>query len=341
MRLHPAAYAVLSAVLFGLSPPLAKVLVRDLHPVALAGYLYLGAFLGLLVCTVLYRRGLSTRLSRGDLPLLAGAVLAGGVAAPVLMMKGLSVVSGFVASLLLNLESVATALIAMALFREHASRRFWAALGLICGGGVFLSWSPEGGAFELTGAVLIVLAMLLWGVDNNLTGLISDRDPVFIAMTKGLAGGAISLGIGAYLGVLSPPGGGVVLALLLGALSYGASLLLFIVALQRLGAARTGAYFSVAPFVGAAASLVILRESPGWAVLPAVLAMAAGVLLLVGERHEHPHRHARTVHEHFHSHDDGHHLHPHESRYHCHPHVHEELVHSHPHCPDTHHRHCH
>ncbi|WP_456473688.1 EamA family transporter [Candidatus Pyrohabitans sp.] len=339
-------YIIFSAVLFGITPPVAKILVRDIPPVALAGFLYLGAFLGLCLFLAGERvmgveRGLY--LNRRDLPWLAGAIVTGGVLAPILLMKGLTLVSGFAASLLLNLEGAATALIAFLLFREHAGRHFWAALAFISIGGVFLTWDSTSGQFNLLGSLLVVLAMFFWGMDNNLTSMISDRDPILIAMSKGLVGGLISLGIAAHLGVDFPFTEATLVALLLGAFSYGLSLVLFIMALQGLGAARTGAFFSLAPFVGAAVSVLLLGEWMGWAMLPGAVLMGAGAVLMVIERHGHMHRHDRVVHEHYHVHDDGHHTHEHEGElgYHNHEHVHEETAHAHIHCPDTHHRHSH
>ena len=210
-------------------------------------------------------------------------------------------------------------------------------------GGVLLTWDSSQGQFNILGSAMVVLAMFFWGLDNNLTGMISDRDPVFIAMSKGLVGGLISLAIAASLGVRLPFSGEIIAALLFGAFSYGLSLVLFIMALQGLGAARAGAFFSLAPFVGAAVSVLILGEWMGWVMLPATLLMIAGATLMVSESHEHEHHHARVVHEHYHRHDDGHHAHEHSfgAGYHTHAHVHEEVVHRHPHCPDTHHRHCH
>ncbi len=347
MNTRSLVYILLSAILFGISPPVAKILVRDIPPVALAGFLYLGAFLGLFLFWAIKRSLGAERkvyLRKQDIPWLGGAIIAGGVLAPILLMKGLSLISGFAASLLLNLESVATALIAFMIFKEHAGKRFWAALISMSLGGVLLSWDFGSGQFNILGSAMVVLAMLFWGLDNNLTSMISDRDPIFIAMSKGLAGGLISLGIAASLGVSLAFSAKIIVTLLFGAFSYGLSLVFFIMALQGLGAARAGAFFSLAPFVGAAVSVLILGEWMGWVMLPATLLMIAGAMLMVSENHEHEHRHARVMHEHYHRHDDGHHTHEHSAGiegYHIHAHLHEEVVHSHPHCPDTHHRHCH
>jgi drug/metabolite transporter (DMT)-like permease len=347
MNARSLAYILLSAILFGISPPIAKILVKEIPPVALAGFLYLGAFLGLFLFWAAKRSLGAERkiyLRKKDIPWLGGAIIAGGVLAPILLMKGLSLISGFATSLLLNLESIATALIAFMIFREHTGKRFWAALLSMSIGGVLLTWDSSLGQFNVLGSLLVVLAMFFWGLDNNLTSMISDRDPIFIAMSKGLAGGLISLGIAASLGISLSLSGTIIIALLFGAFSYGLSLVLFIMALQGLGAARAAAFFSLAPFVGAAVSVLILGEWIGWVMLPATLLMIAGALLMVSESHAHEHHHARVVHEHYHRHDDGHHTHEHSEGiegYHIHAHVHEEVIHTHPHCPDTHHRHWH
>jgi drug/metabolite transporter (DMT)-like permease len=346
----PVIYAVVSASLFGLSAPLAKILVEDVPPVALAGLLYIGAFLGLSLYMVL--RSVSkvdpgarpSYLVRGDLKFMAGAVLAGGIAGPILLMMGLSLVTGFATSLLLSLEAVATAAIAVLAFREPAGSRLWLALGCMTVGGVLLTWDTQAGGFDPLGPVLVVLAMICWGVDNNLTRAISSRDAVQITMVKGAVAGSTSLAIAWALGMVVPLDPILGFALLLGALSYGISLVLFIRALEGLGSARTGAFFSVAPFVGAVASILILGEWLGWLMLPASAVMAAGVWLLVRERHSHEHTHEEVTHVHSHGHDDIHHGHEHEPgcvEPHCHAHAHDPIAHAHPHWPDGHHRHRH
>jgi drug/metabolite transporter (DMT)-like permease len=341
-----------SMALFGASTPLAKLLVGGTGPVVLAGLLYLGAFAGMAVVTmaVLAARGTSAavgeipRLRRQDVPWLAGATVSGGIIAPIALMAGLERTTGFTASLLLNLEGVATALIAALVFAEHTGPRLWGALACMTAGGVLLSWDPSSGGFSLAGPALLVVAGAGWGVDNNLTRRISDRDPVQIAMVKGLVAGSVSLALGLVLGTGMPSGPGVLYALLLGALGYGASLVLFVRALRAMGASRTGAFFSMAPFVGAGVSLAVLRESLVWAMLPATALMVAGTALIVLERHSHPHAHELTVHTHEHVHGDLHHGHSHPPgtpEPHTHGHVHATVVHEHPHWPDTHHRHGH
>jgi drug/metabolite transporter (DMT)-like permease len=353
MNFGPLVSVVLSAALFGMSTPLAKILLGDVHPVALAGLLYLGVFLGLTVYSGVMkiaagRRGKSlegreARLEKRDLPWLAGAVIAGGIIGPVCLMAGLSRISGFSASLLLNFEGLATAFIAVLLFKENAGKMTWLALGLMTAAGVILSWNP-GGRFTPQGPVLVLLAMIAWGFDNNLTRQISDKDPAQIARIKGLVAGTFSTAAAFLLGQGFRPGFPIAYALLVGALCFGLSLILFIVALKGLGAFRTGAFFSVGPFIGALASIVILKDPVRWTMAAAGLLMVVGVSIVVAEKHSHAHRHERTIHSHSHGHGNLHHLHPHAGHVrepHTHEHVHEEVDHIHGHWPDVHHRHGH
>ncbi len=342
-----------SAVLFGISTPLAKVLLGDIRPVALAGLLYLGVFLGLTVFKLIREqsrpRGTvplpkEAPLEKKDLPWLLGAVLAGGIVGPVCLMAGLDRISGFSASLLLNFEGVATAVLAVLLFREQAGRRVWLALALMTAAGVALSWNAGGGHFDPAGPVLVFLAMLGWGLDNNLTRRISDKDPVQIARVKGLAAGTVSTAAAFLLGQGFKPDWAEAGALVIGAVCYGLSLVLFIRALKGLGAFRTGIFFSLGPFVGSLASVVVLGDRVGWAEAGAGLLMAAGVALVASESHAHSHRHERTVHTHSHTHGDLHHGHVHDGPVeepHSHEHLHEATEHLHGHWPDTHHRHGH
>ena len=346
----PVAFILLSMVLFGVSPPFAKLLGEDIDPVTLAGLLYLGVFAGMglyygiasAVGAGSRRTGLSLR--REDAPWLAGATVAGGIVAPIALMAGLRLITGFAASLLLNLEGVATALIAAALFREHTPGHVWLALAFMTAGGVLLAWDPETGRVSVAGPLLLAVTGACWGLDNNLTRHISERDPFQIAMVKGLVAGSFSLGLALALGASLPAPREAVLALVLGAVSYGASIVLFVKALQGMGASRAGAFFAMGPFVGALASLVVLGEWLGWVMLPAAALMAAGTALIVLERHSHAHVHEAITHTHEHSHDDLHHGHPHgpdEGETHTHEHTHEASEHEHAHWPDTHHRHDH
>lgn len=341
--------AILAAALFGASVPLSKSLLGGLPPLTLSGLLYLGSGLGLAAWRRL-RPAAATgakeaALSRVDLPWLAAAILCGGVIAPVLLLSGLRATPAATGSLLLNLEGVFTALLAWFAFREHFDRRIALGMGVIVAGGVLLSYQG-GGAQRLSwGALAIVGACLGWGVDNNFTRKVSAADPAQIAMWKGLTAGTVNLALGLvteqlHLSFAWAEAG------VLGFLSYGVSLVCFVLALRHLGATRTGAYFSTAPFVGAALSCLFLGEKPAALFWPAAALMGVGVWLHLSEHHEHPHVHEMMEHEHLHTHDDGHHGHVHHpdtppGEPHSHPHRHEPMVHAHPHTPDLHHQHRH
>ncbi|CAN5494487.1 DMT family transporter [soil metagenome] len=347
MSKHPTGplYGLLAAVLFGASTPFAKMLLAHCGPVLLAGLLYLGSGLGLGLWYFLAgQRDRQASLVRRDLPWLGGAILCGGVVAPVLLMVGLRAIEASAGSLLLNLEGVFTALLAWFLFRENFDRRIFLGMAAILGGAVLLAW-PSGQVHWSLAALPIAGACLAWALDNNLTRRVSGSDPVQIAGLKGLVAGVVNISIALSLGESWPATGVVGAALLLGLLSYGVSLTCFVLALRYLGTARTGAYFSTAPFVGAALSLVFFRESPTVMFWIAGLLMALGVWLHLSENHEHTHTHEPVAHDHEHVHDEHHqHAHTHDDppgEPHAHPHVHARLTHRHPHYPDLHHRHEH
>ncbi|MBI5036998.1 EamA family transporter [Candidatus Micrarchaeota archaeon] len=311
--IRPLLFVLASAVLFGLSVPLAKVLVADVPPVSLAGLLYFGAFLGLSVLGFAGVRSTGKKivLDKKEMPWLALVVLFGGVLGPVFLMVGLSQVSGFAASLFLNLEGMATALVASAIFREFTGRRFWVALCCMTVAGLLLSWSSGGSGFSPVGPIFIVLAMVFWGLDNNFTRKITSMEPVTIARVKCFFAGVINLGIGFLLGAKLALGSSLLFAVVVGTFSYGISLVVCVRALRAGGAGRTGAFFSVAPFVGAVSSVLILKESVGWNLLPAFVLMAAGAWLIINEKHAHWHHHGGMYHAHEHLHDDKHqHGHP-------------------------------
>ena len=340
--------ALVSAALFGASTPLAKLLIGRIDPWLLAGLLYAASGVGLLALTGLRRalgRGSSEApLRRADLPWLAAVVFFGGVAGPVLLMLGLAATAASAASLLLNLEGLATMAIAWIVFRENVDRRIFAGALAILAGAVVLSWSGSATGFGW-GSLAIAGACLAWGIDNNLTRKLSAADPVQIATIKGLAAGAINLAIAFGLGAALPDLGTIAAGAVVGFLGYGVSIALFVLALRHLGTARTAAYFSTAPFLGAVLALALFDEPVTWQLVAAGLLMAAGVWLHLAERHEHEHVHEPLEHEHRHVHDE-HHRHEHVAgdppgEPHTHRHLHGRLVHAHPHYPDLHHRHSH
>lgn len=341
-------YALLAAALFGAATPLAKALLGSLPAFMVAGLFYLGSGIGLASIIVLRRamrkRPAEPSISKAELPWLAGAIVAGGVVGPALLMFGLASVPAATSALLLNLEGVLTAVIAWVVFRESVDWPIFVGMAAIVAGGALLSWQ-SGSQGLSSGALLVVGACLCWAIDNNLTRKVSTNDATVIACLKGLCAGTVNLLIALSTGAAIPPASLLGSALLTGFAGYGVSLVLFVVALRHLGTARTGAYFSVAPLFGVALSLLIWPALPGWPFWVAAALMALGVWLHVRERHEHEHTHERLEHTHRHRHDE-HHRHIHDFPYagdepHTHPHVHLPITHSHAHFPDIHHRHPH
>jgi drug/metabolite transporter (DMT)-like permease len=339
--------AILAAALFGLSTPLSKLLVGQVAPVLLAGLLYLGSGTGLAVVFLVLRRGTPRDAAvRGrDLPWLGGAILFGGVLGPILLMAGLKATAASAAALLLNLEGLFTALLAWFVFHENFDQRIALGMALIFGGCVLLSWEGRTGFALSIRSLQVAAACLCWAIDNNLTQKVSGGDPVFVAAAKGLVAGTVNLAVALWLGATLPSAGIVGSAMLVGFVGYGVSLVLFVLALRHIGTARTGAYFSLAPFIGAGVSVSLLREPVGPVFWIAAGLMAAGVWLHLSERHQHEHDHESISHNHRHVHDE-HHQHAHEpgvlsTEPHTHMHVHEPIRHSHLHYPDIHHRHGH
>jgi drug/metabolite transporter (DMT)-like permease len=344
-------YALLSAILFGISTPAAKAFLGWTDPTVLAGLFYCGAGVGIalirrFVRPMLSRPGIGEMaLRHGDLPWLTGAIIAGGVIGPVLLLVGLSRTDAATASLLLTLEGVATALMAWFLFHENFDRRIVLGMACLLTGVVILSWSGQPTLSSVVGPLAIIGACVAWGLDNNLTRRVSLSDPLQIVELKGLVAGPVNVGLGVWMGGKLPGVLMVVAAGMVGFLGYGVSLVLFVMALRHLGSARTSAYFSTAPFFGAVAALLAFGEP---ITLPLVIAgalMALGVWLHISERHRHVHDHEPITHSHAHMHDE-HHQHAHgpedpPGEPHVHEHRHAALVHTHPHMPDMHHQHRH
>ncbi len=332
-----------AALLFGAGTPLAKWLLDAVNPWMLAGLLYLGSGVGL----SLYRwqsRAPAVRLPRNEVPWFAGAILSGGIIGPVLLMFGLTGMPASGASLLLNAESVFTALLAWFAFKENFDRRIALGMLAIVAGAVVLSL-PSGARISGLWPTLAILgACFAWGIDNNLTRKVSLTDATWIASVKGWVSGIVNLGLAFSLGASMPALPDLAGAMIVGLLAYGVSLALFVVGLRHLGTARTGAYFSVAPFFGALLA-VLMGEPLTMPLLMAGALMALGTWLHLTERHEHSHRHEEMEHSHEHAHD-AHHLHAHDypvlpGTKHSHRHRHEPLIHAHPHFPDAHHQHSH
>jgi drug/metabolite transporter (DMT)-like permease len=341
------AAALAAAVLFGASTPLAKPLVGEQSPLLIAGLLYLGSGIGLAAVRLVRDRGWApTQVQRGEWRWLVAAIAFGGLLGPALLMTGLRETSAGTASLLLNLEAVLTAVIAWVVFRENADRRIVLGMALIVAGGIVLAWPGNGAESpNATGPLAIAGACLCWSIDNNLTRKVAAADAVFVAATKGLVAGTVNVALALAADAPRPSLAAVAVAGAIGFLGYGVSLVLFVVALRGLGSARTGAYFSTAPFIGAAIAIGLFHEPATATFWIAALSMAAGVWLHLTERHEHEHTHEVLQHSHPHVHDE-HHQHAHDfprdgREPHTHPHRHAPLTHTHPHFPDIHHRHGH
>jgi len=339
----PVGWCLLSAALFGASTPASKLLLDgSVGPLTLAGLLYLGA--GLATLPFARHGGVAAR--RRDpvnLRRLAGAVLFGGVLGPAALLIGLRSAPSASVSLWLNLETTATALLAWTLFRENLDARAWLANGLVVLAGVLLAAHEGFGLAPAAGLVLV--ACVCWGLDNNLTAIIDGYTPAQTTMAKGLVAGTVNLGLGLALEGGLPDLFSLVAALIVGALAYGASIVLYIRGAQQLGATRSQMLFSTAPFLGVFVAWGVLGEpmlaSQGGAA--ALMVLALGILFT--SHHEHEHKHGAVTHTHVHNHNDGHHEHTHTDlpadAWHTHEHTHEALAHQHPHVPDLHHRHRH
>lgn len=350
-NIAPMLKAIIAAALFGASAPLSKLLLGEIAPTLMASFLYLGSGIGLYLQR--YFRSLDNRfsdearLTRNDWPWIIGAVSVGGIVAPIVLMFGLKNTQASTASLLLNFEGVATTVIAVVTFKEAVGKRIWIAVLLITMASILLSWDSSGQWGFSFGAIGVLSACVLWGIDNNFTRNVSAKDPISIVTIKGLSAGTFSLILSVILGFPLPSFKFVLLAMVLGYFSYGLSIVLFIRAMRELGAARTSALFGTAPFVGAVLSLLLFRESQGTLFFFSLPIMIIGAVFLLKEEHEHLHKHETTEHEHRHIHNDSHHTHGHSDNeipkngYHSHGHEHEFIIHEHEHTPDIYHRHVH
>lgn len=307
-----------------------------------AGLLYLGSGLGLAIYRRLNRLP-SDHLNQSGMGWLAGAILAGGIVAPVLFLFGLSRMPASGASLLLNAEGVLTALLAWFVFRENVDRRVALGMALIVAGAIVLTWPGQARFGEVLPALAVCGACLGWAIDNNLTRKVALTDATYVAMTKGLVAGGVNVALAVFTGATFPRPVVVLGAGVLGFLGYGVSLTLFVIGLRHLGTARTGAYFSIAPFAGALLAIPLLGESLSMQMIAAAFLMGCGVYLHLTEQHDHAHVHDPLEHKHEHLHEE-HHAHEHEGVVegpHTHAHQHAKLTHAHSHYPDAHHEHEH
>ena len=339
--------ALTAAIFFGASAPFAKLLLGDISPIFLAAFLYLGSGMGVSLVKLgqkLVRPAQQTEagIKKADIKWLAGAILSGGVMAPIVLMISLKNTPASTASLLLNFEGVGTTLIALLFFREAISRRAWMAILVITLASIFLSTNFAEGFGLSLGAMGIILACVLWGLDNNLTRNISGKDPLVIVAWKGVVAGTFSFFLAFLLGNPMPSLPSIISTMILGFISYGMSTILFILSMRGLGAARTSALYGTAPLAGVLLSIIIFGESPSSSYSLAGILMIGGALMLINEEHAHSHTHTAMLHEHSHRHDDP--THAHDSGTvgtHSHEHEHAEEEHEHDHMPDLHHRHGH
>jgi drug/metabolite transporter (DMT)-like permease len=339
---RPALSCLVAAALFGASTPASKILLGAADPLSLSGLLYLGAAMAVGPVSIRSRWPDGSLRSK-NIVRLTGVVIFGGVLGPILLLMSLSRAPAASTALWLNLEPVATGILAWAFFRENLPGRAWIAMTLICGGSALIAGSSR---FEVGPAAgLVALACLCWGIDNNLTALIDGLTPAQTTLVKGLTAGSINLGLGLWLGRGPSSWIVVVSALSVGALGYGLSLVLYIGAAQQIGAARSQMIFSTASFWGVSFAWVLLSEPILWTQVVAGGVMLSALWLLHGTRHEHEHSHEAITHRHWHRHDDGHHehIHPRLPSWigHGHEHTHPVLTHTHPHHPDLQHRHGH
>jgi len=346
MTKKPVLLAILAAVFYGASFPFSKLLLESMPPVLMASFIYFGAGIGMAVVFLAKRgrgRSKEARLTKKDLPFTV-AMVGLDIAAPILLMFGLSMTTSATASLLNNFEIVATAVVALVVFKEAVGRRMWLAIVLITLSCVLLSVEDFSSLTLSAGAILVLLACVCWGIENNCTRMLSLKNPVEIVAIKGIGAGFGSLVIALAIGEVSAGLLPSVLAVLLGFVSYGLSIYFYILAQRGLGAARTSAYYAIAPFVGVLLSFVVFRTGLSLSFGIALVVMSLGAYFAASERHSHKHAHAVVTHEHRHDHSDSHHQHTHPSpseEEHSHVHTHESFEHSHAHTPDLHHQHAH
>jgi len=337
--------ALLAAIFFGASAPIAKLLLGgSMSPIFLAAFLYLGSGTGTFLVKLTQRmqaKEVEADIKSPDVKWLAGAIITGGILAPIILMISLQNTPASTASLLLNFEGVGTTIIALLFFKEFISRRAWIAIIVITLASIFLSANFEGGFGLSLGALGIILACVLWGVDNNFTRNISGKDPLAIVAWKGLVAGTFSFSLALFLGNSIPSIGTIIGTLILGFVSYGLSTMLFIRSMRGLGAARTSALYGTAPLAGVVLSIFIFGEFPSFLFIIAAILMVGGALLLINEKHSHTHTHVALIHEHSHSHKDPSHEHADAEDVHSHEHEHPAEKHEHDHMPDIHHRHGH
>jgi len=340
-------YALLAAALYGIQVPFSKILEGKLDTFFLAALLYLGAGVGMMAVRAVELRTGPARseapLEKKDFPYVVLMILL-DIAAPILLLMGLRLSSAGSVSLLGNFEIAATALLAMLLFHEAVGKRLWISITLITLASMILTAGDLSAVRLSPGSLLVLLACIVWGLENNCTRKLSGKNPMQIVILKGCGSGSGALILAFLFGKIPDAVLYIILAAALGFVAYGLSIYFYVKAQRVLGAARTSAFYAAAPFVGVLLSFVVLNEKITWTFFLALVLMFTGAAFGISEKHNHMHVHLREIHEHTHSHNDGHHNHTHDYEVtgeHSHMHTHEEIRHNHPHTPDTHHRHTH
>lgn len=340
------AYALFAAFLFGLSTPLSKILLNDLSPLMLAGVCYLGSGIMLYVLSLFQKASAESPLEKNDIPYVVGFVFCGGVIAPIMLFTGLRLINASSTSLLLNFELILTILVSWVFFREHIGLKLGISAILITLSAILLCLDIKSFKFSSGyGPLLVISACLMWAIDNNLTGKVSIKNPMNIAMIKGLCGGTINLFMAAIINQLTLNIRSLFYGTIVGFISYGLSLYFLVLAMRHIGTSRAVALFGINPFIGTVFSILLLNESLSIEIVIAFFLAGFAVFLILGEKHHHFHKHEYLEHEHLHIHDE-HHEHKHlttvpEKLPHSHKHIHVGIEHSHPHTPDAHHKHKH
>ncbi|WP_297421465.1 DMT family transporter [Clostridium sp.] len=352
LRFYPIIMALLASILFGASAPITKMLLGEIQPVPLASFLYLGSGLGLVIfqivnLTIKKQVINEASLNKRDFIWLFGAIISGGIIAPIILLSSLKITPASTASLLLNFEGVATTIIAIVFFKENVGKQILGAIVLITLASIVLSWDFTNQWGFSIGALGIIMACLCWGIDNNFTRNISSKNPFLIVTIKGIVSGLFSLILSIVLKNQIPDLKVIIAAMIIGFFCYGLSIVLFVFAMRDLGSARTSALFATAPFIGSILSIILLGDIPSKVFFVSLPIMIIGAVLLLKEEHAHKHIHESMEHDHRHNHNDGHHDHEHNDKqeivkgYHSHLHTHNSIEHTHPHLPDIHHRHAH
>ncbi len=351
-KVYPIVMVLLASILFGASAPITKILLGEIEPIPLAALLYGGSGIGLLIfqfvnSMIKKEKIAEAPLKKKDFIWLSGAIVAGGIIAPIILLSGLKITPASTASLLLNFEGVATTIIAIVFFKENVGKQLLSAVALITIASVLLSWDFKNQWGLSIGALGIILACICWGIDNNFTRNISSKNPFSIVSIKGVASGLVSFMLSIILKSKMPDLKITVIAMVIGFFCYGLSIVLYVFAMRDLGSARTSALYGSAPFVGSILSFILLGDIPGNMFFIAAPIMLIGAILLLKEEHSHAHIHELVQHEHRHKHPDIHHEHEHidgqtiTNGYHSHYHTHKLVEHTHTHFPDINHRHAH